>query len=114
LFKAIHYSEVSREKVENEGSKGITVRRLITREDGAKNFAMRFFELEPGGHTPLHSHDWEHEVFVLDGKGSVICGDSEADITPGYVVFIPPNVKHCFRNLAEQKLSFLCLIPNKK
>jgi len=114
MFKAIHYSNVRSEEVKEEGSKGITVRRLITRDDGAKNFAMRLFEVEPEGQTPLHSHDWEHEVFILDGKGLVMCGELEVAVTHGYVVFIPPNVKHCFRNLGEEKLSFICLIPHKK
>lgn len=113
-FKAIHYSEVKIENVEMEGFEGVTVRWLITKEDGAKNFAMRCFEIKPGGKTALHSHDWEHEVFFLSGKGKVKCGDDEKEVGPGYVVFIPANTPHCFENLGEDVLRFLCLIPYKE
>ena len=114
MFKAVHYTEVNVENVREEDSKGVSVRWLITKDDGADNFAMRLFEVEPEGYTPFHSHDWEHEVFVLEGKGLVLCGDSEKEISEGYVVFIPPNVKHCFKNTGNKKLRFLCLIPYKK
>ena len=113
-FKAVHYSEVKAENVEIEGFKGVTVRWLITKDDGAENFAMRCFEIKPGGKTAFHSHDWEHEVFVLSGKGKVRCGNEEKIVEAGYVVFIPPNVPHCFENLGEDTLKFLCLIPYKK
>jgi len=114
MFKVAHYVDVTSEKVEDEDSKGVTVRRLITKEDGAENFTMRLFDIEPGGQTAFHSHDWEHEVFILDGKGLVVCGDSERNVTKGYAVFIPPNIEHCFKNIGEGELSFLCLIPYKK
>ena len=32
---------------------------------------MRHFEIEPGGTTPLHEHEWEHEAFILTGGGVV-------------------------------------------
>jgi len=113
-FKAVHYSEVKAEDVKLDGFEGITVRWLITENDGAENFAMRCFEIKPGGKTAFHSHDWEHEVFVLNGKGKVRCGDEEKTIETGYVVFVPPNVPHCFENLGNEILRFLCLIPYKK
>ena len=57
-----------------EGSTKLKVKWLITKETGAKNFAMRLFEMDAGGQSPLHSHNWEHEIFILEGKGLVIGG----------------------------------------
>ena len=34
--------------VEMEGAKGVEIRWLISKDDGADNFAMRMFELKPG------------------------------------------------------------------
>mgnify|MGYP001072878817 CR=1 FL=1 len=113
-FKTVHCKDVKSEKVEGKDYKGVTVRWLITRDDGAENFAMRFFEVEPGGQTELHSHDWEHEVFILKGKGLVVCGDVNSEVTHGCAVFIPASIKHCFKNPEDEKLGFLCLIPYKK
>ena len=92
----------------------MTVRWLITKDDGAKNFEMRFFDVALGGHTPRHSHNWEHEVFVLEGEGIVFCEKFEKKIEPGYVVFVPPNAEHSFRNTGTSELRILCLIPSIK
>lgn len=109
--KVIHFTEVEDEEVKMAGAKGVRVRWLITEEDGAENFAMRCFEVEPGGKTPDHIHEWEHEAFILEGKGLVKCGDKKVRVEEGYVIFIPENAPHCFENVGEGKLRFLCLVP---
>ena len=81
---------------------------------GAKNFAMRLFEIEPGGHTPLHKHPWEHEVFALEGMGELFDGEKTMYFEQGYVVFVPPNEIHQFRNNSKSSLRVICLIPYKK
>ena len=63
--------------VEIEGAEGVEVRWLISKDDGAENFAMRMFELGGGGHTPLHTHPHEHEVFVVEGEGVFVCEGQE-------------------------------------
>lgn len=98
--------------VEMEGAKGCTVRQLLNEADGTPTFAMRQFEVAPGGHTPRHSHDYEHEVFVLAGSGVVFEGDKQHQLTAGDVVFVKPNEVHQFRNTGATPMKFLCLIPN--
>jgi len=66
MMKIFQYQNVEA-KDADEGTSKLRVRWLITKEIGAKNFAMRLFEMEPGGYSPLHSHPWEHEVFILEG-----------------------------------------------
>ncbi len=58
-------------------ARGVEMRPLITERDGAPHFAMRLFTLDPGGHTPYHSHEWEHEVYILAGSGAVRSKDGE-------------------------------------
>ena len=113
-FKAVPLSEIKEETVEGPEFKGVKVRWLIAKEDGAENFAMRYFEIEPGGHSAYHSHAWEHETFILDGECLVKCGDTEKRATPGYVIFIPPNTVHNFKNVGNKALKFLCLVPYEK
>ena len=74
---------------------------------------MRVFEVAPGGHTPLHSHPYEHEIFVLDGRGSVWRDGQTVPLQAGHVLFIPADEQHQFQNTAEQPLKFICLIPAK-
>ena len=70
-MNVFHYTAVVAKDAEG-GSNKLTVRWLITKETGAENFAMRLFEMAAGGNSPLHSHNWEHEVFILDGEGLLL------------------------------------------
>jgi quercetin dioxygenase-like cupin family protein len=98
-------------KEADEGASKLKVRWLITKEMGAPTFAMRLFEMEPGGHSPFHNHDWEHEVYVLEGEGLVVGGKEEKKIKAGDAVFVPPNEKHQFKNNGKKTFKFLCLVP---
>ncbi len=110
-IKHVNYEEVRAEKCD-EG-KGITIRWLITDKDGAENFAMRLFEVEPEGNSPWHQHDWEHEVFILDGEGALKRENGEEKFKQGDVLFVPPMVYHQFKNTGKDVLKFLCMVPYK-
>ncbi|MEM3700326.1 MAG: cupin domain-containing protein [Candidatus Bathyarchaeia archaeon] len=109
-MKIFPYTSVEAKDAE-KGTFKLRVRWLITKDIGAENFAMRLFEMEPGGYSPLHSHDWEHEVFILEGEGIVQSGGEESEFKPGDVIFIPPKEEHQFRNTGSKVVKFLCLIP---
>ena len=112
--KVVHYTEVKLEKVVGEDTSKTSVRWLISDKDEAPTFAIRLFTIEQGGNSPYHKHSWEHEIFILEGEGEIIIGEKSYHISPGYVVFIPPNIKHTIRNHAPKTLKFLCLIPIKR
>ncbi|MBT8172023.1 cupin domain-containing protein [Candidatus Bathyarchaeota archaeon] len=112
-MKIFHYDYIEAKEAEG-GSSKVKVRYLIDEKMGAKNFAMRMFEIEPEGYTPFHVHEWEHEVFILKGEG-VVVGKNEVKLfREGDVVFIPPKEKHQFRNTKKSLVKILCIIPNKK
>ncbi len=111
-MKINHYEQVQSQAVDMEGASGVTVRWLIGEDDAAPNFAMRQFDVAPGGHTPKHTHGFEHEVFVLEGNGVVLEGEVEHPLAPGDVVFVAPGEVHQFRNTGNSPLKFLCLVPN--
>ena len=106
-----HYSKTAAAPMDNPLAKGVTMRILIGDNRGAPNFIMRLFEVQPGGHSPRHSHAFEHEIFVLDGKASIFGGGAEKEAGPGFAVFIPGNEEHQIRNAGDSVLRFLCLIP---
>ena len=110
-MKVVHSDEVPADVVE-QGAEGTIIRWLITKDDGAPNFAMRLFEVVPGGHTPRHQHEWEHEVFVLSGEGAVCAAEGDVPLEPGTVVFVAPNDDHQFKNTGGEPLRMLCMIPH--
>jgi quercetin dioxygenase-like cupin family protein len=114
-MKIIHKDEVAPKDTSHHGGdiKGVTLKELITSKDGAQNFSLRLFEIEPFGNTPFHTHAWEHEVYIISGGGKIKREADSVDITPGTAIFIPAKEKHSF--VAEkQGLSFICAIPSEQ
>lgn len=110
MVRVFPYTDVEAKEA-NEGASKLKVRLLITKDVGAPNFAMRLFEMQSGGHSPLHKHDWEHEVFILEGEGTVVGKEGEKKFKPGDAIFVPPNERHQFKNTGKKLVKFLCLVP---
>lgn len=96
---------------EMDGADGVMMRMLIGPDDNVPTFNMRLFEVAPGGYTPRHTHDWEHEVYVLAGEGVVLENGQDKPISAGNCIYVPPNEDHQFRNTGSENLKFLCLVP---
>lgn len=94
------------------GAQGAQIREVFTHREGAPNFAMRVFDVEPGGHTPYHHHNYEHEIFILAGSGNVVGAADTRPMKAGDAIFMPPNVPHQFVNTGNDTLRFICLIPH--
>jgi len=110
-MKIRNAEKVASVPVDCQGARRVEKRVLIGPAEGAPTFNMRQFTLGPGGHTPRHRHDWEHEVFVLSGTGKVSAAEAETDITAGDCVFVQPNELHQFKNTGQGELKLLCLVP---
>ena len=104
-------TDVTAHEVDMEGAADVTMRMLIGPGEGAPNFAMRMFEISPGGHTPLHTHPWEHETFILEGSGALRDGEADRPISAGDCVFIPADELHQFAAAGDEMLKILCLVP---
>jgi len=110
-MKVVKYKEIEPVHIDNDVAKGVAGRVLIGKKDGADRFCMRIFELTPGGYTPKHAHDWEHEIFVHAGRGEVYLEGRWHGIAEGTAVFVPAGKDHQVRNAGEAPLAFVCLIP---
>ncbi|MFC1933050.1 cupin domain-containing protein [Chloroflexota bacterium] len=90
---------------------GVVKREVINADDGAPNYCMRVFDVDPGSATPSHSHAWEHEIYVLEGNGKAVSEQGETPISKDSVIFIPPNEHHCLVNTGDGMLKIICVIP---
>jgi quercetin dioxygenase-like cupin family protein len=93
------------------GAKDCQMQLLAGPGDACANFAMRKFTVAPGGHTPLHQHDYEHEILILAGGGVAFGNGRESGIKAGDVIIVPANEPHQFKNTAGQPLEFICMVP---
>ena len=88
---------------------------LVGPEDGAPNFILRRFTLEPGGRIPAHRHPTiEHEQYVLRGRMVLGLDDEEREVAAGEAVFIPAGTVHWYENRGAEPVEFLCVIPKTK
>ena len=90
---------------------GVTMRVVAGTAEGAPTFVMRVFEVQPGSATPLHAHPWEHEVFVLGGKGVARSAGRETALTEGDAVTVLPNEQHSFLNAGKDMFRMICVVP---
>ncbi|MBW1990287.1 MAG: cupin domain-containing protein [Deltaproteobacteria bacterium] len=109
--KTAHYTEIEPTRFDGGPAKGVDGRVLIGKADGAQNFCMRLFVVDPGGHTPKHSHGWEHEIFIHAGEGHMLLGGETRPVSAGAAVFIPPGMEHQIQNTGRQPLMVVCLVP---
>lgn len=104
--------ELVREEIIDSNTKGIKFFPVITEKDGAPNFSLRLFEIEPEGYTPYHSHDWEHEIYIIEGNGFINGENKKLRIEKNDFIFVEPNEAHQFV-AGETGLKMICIIPNK-
>ncbi|MCH7653974.1 MAG: cupin domain-containing protein [Chloroflexi bacterium] len=78
--------------------------RLIWLDDGPPTVTLTYLEIEDGKTSPHHIHPWEHEVFILEGSGTLLCDDVQYPVRAGDAVFIPGDVDHYTLNNGGQGL----------
>ena len=107
-----HISEVPENKIDWKGFEGMTARFALTKDDGCPRYAMRVMEFEAGGHTSLHAHPEEHEVYFLEGEPAVVDGSGkETRLNVGDCLYVPPNELHQFKNVGSARMKMICTIP---
>ena len=109
-MKVTNWQQVHAEAM-GEAAPGVVRRVLVGPDDGAPNFILRHFTVDVGACSPHHEHAWEHEAFILTGKGVLVGPEGEQPFKPGDAVFVPPLIKHQFRNTGDEPLAFLCIVP---
>jgi len=111
---AAQWKDIEGKAVTDPGAEGVTIRVLMGDNVEAPTFTMRHFEIARGGRTPFHAHAWEHEVYILSGRGKVRQKDGEREVEPGSFVYVPGDEEHNFANAGDTPFTFLCVIPSAK
>jgi len=59
---------------------------------------------EPGTAIPLHTHNVEETVTVLEGEATAVVGDDRHDLVAEDTTWIPSGVPHCFINRGRGRM----------
>ena len=89
-----------------------TYKRLLIGPDQKPEFYMRYFIVEPGGNTPNHVHNWEHQNIFMKGKGILVTEDGEKEVKSNMFGYVPAGERHQFKNPFDEPFEFICLIPS--
>lgn len=94
------------------GVTATTLQWLITKNDGARRYAMRLFTVQPGGKMPVHTHaDTEHEMFVIDGEADMTDGQQTTRVRAHDAIFVDIGQPHGLTNPTSAPFRFICVIP---
>jgi len=99
---------------ENSGAHRATRQILIGTEEGSETFHLRYFAVQPGGHTSLDQHAHDHGFYLLHGRALLRLGEETHELEPGDVVYISGNEVHQFFALDDEPFGFLCIVPAKR
>ena len=87
---------------------------LIGKKEGAQNFAMRYYQLEPGGSSRKEQHPYDHGILILQGRGEVLIDQDISSFERGDIIYIPPDALHQLSNTGTELVDFICVIPARR
>lgn len=90
--------------------KGIT-RQTLFSGGGDQPCELRYFEMEPNGHSTFEKHVHTHAVLILRGSGRALVGELVRKVSAFDLVYIPSLTWHQFRADRGESLGFLCQVP---
>lgn len=86
---------------------GIRSFALVNKAIGGHAFLSGITELEPGAAVPVHYHNCEESVTILEGVGTVERSGEGTELRPFDTTWIAANVTHQFVNRGHAKLTIL-------
>lgn len=87
---------------------------LIGTQGEQTAFDLRYFELEPGGHTSLERHAHTHVIIAVRGAGVLVAGDREQALRLLDVAYIAPLEVHQVRNVGTEPFGFFCIVDHER
>ncbi len=112
-MKITKLAKLEKAMVTMEGAKDVWKQVPISKEDGSPGFSFRVFTIEPNGHTPYHTHPFEHLNFIINGHGVMVNEkNEEREISAGDFALVLPDEKHQYKNKSEKEpLVMICAVP---
>lgn len=88
-------------------AKGVITQALVLAERGSTSLTTGLSTFEPGSVIPLHSHNVEEAITILEGEAVAIIDGQEHVVRPFDTTFVPPGIPHHFRNDSPRQMKFL-------
>ncbi|HBA86278.1 MAG TPA: cupin [Verrucomicrobia bacterium] len=113
-MKTVRLDQIEKSLVTIDGASKAWRQLALGRADGAPTVSFRVFTLEPGGHTPYHTHAAEHMNYIIEGAGCLVDEKgTEHPVQAGDFAFVAPNEKHQYRNKGPALFKMICAVPKE-
>lgn len=113
-MKTISLNKLEKKQVAMEGASKAWKQLPLGSSDGAPVYSFRVFTLEPNGHTPYHSHPYEHMNYVIEGEGVIVDeSGNEHPVKSGDFALVNPGEKHQYRNNSAGVFKMICGVPKQ-
>jgi quercetin dioxygenase-like cupin family protein len=94
---------------------GVTTIPLIThRSDGSALITTGISSYPVGGGAPLHTHNCDEQVTLLEGRGEVEIEGVATPLVPYDSTYIQAGVQHLFRNTGDEPMKILWIYPTQE
>ena len=90
-----------------ERGNGIRTIPLVTKELGAKDMTTGLTRFPAGAKVPLHSHNCDEQVTVLEGEAEAEVDGQRHRLRPFDTTLVPANRPHRFINVGASHLTIL-------
>ena len=80
---------------------------MVGKADGALAFSAGVTSFQPGVDVPMHSHNVEEMVIVLEGEGECVLDGVTSPVKTWDTTYVPAGVVHCFRNTSDAQMSIM-------
>jgi quercetin dioxygenase-like cupin family protein len=114
-MKISKLASLEKTEVNMDGAKDVWRQTPISTAHGTPNFSFRVFTVAPNGHTPFHTHPFEHCNYIISGHGLLVQEDGqERAIETGDFALVLPNEKHQYKNASEtEPFVMICAVPKE-
>jgi quercetin dioxygenase-like cupin family protein len=90
-----------------ERGNGIRTIPLVTKEIGAKHMTTGLTRFPAGAKVPLHSHNCDEQVTILEGEAEVEVDGERHRLRPFDTTLVPADKPHRFINVGTSNLTIL-------
>jgi quercetin dioxygenase-like cupin family protein len=114
-MKITNLDQVETTKMAMEGAKDVLKQVPISKADGTPICSFRVFTIMPGGHSPYHTHPFEHINYIIEGEGALVTeSGEERPVKKGDFALVLPGEKHQYKNRSAQNpMIMICGVPKE-
>ena len=100
-------SVINNSKIQQYTLPGLVHQTLASHNDGLKGTEVWMQTIEPGGETPIHYHDCEEVVVVIQGSGQLTIEEETTEFSSNHTLIIAPEVVHQLINSGNEEILLL-------